>query len=112
MRIASPGCRAGLLRCFIADELKQRLDGRPSINIIERNQTTLFCIGKNWVLRIHKFDEGCRTAKNETQVCMNLNGNDLSVAGLPGIPESATVIFLGYIEIVAHRFTRNAAFMP
>jgi hypothetical protein len=96
-------CRATMLRCFIAEELKMRLDGRPGIKIIEANQTTVICIGHSWLLKVHKFDEECHKAMNETQMCLGLSENDLHALPLPGLPESATVVFLGYIEILGER---------
>jgi hypothetical protein len=97
------GCRANMLRCFIADELKQRLDGKSGIKIIEDQQTTAICFGYNWLLKVHKFDEECHAAINRTQTCLDLNDNDLYDVKLPGIPENATVVFLGYIEILGDR---------
>jgi hypothetical protein len=95
--------RAGLIRCLIADALKKLLDGRPGIHIEERHQTTHFYFGHDWMLQIHKFDDGCRSAVNSTQRGLDLNDNDLETVDLPGIPPSATVIFLGYIENVGDR---------
>lgn len=91
-------CRAGMLRCLIADELKKRLAGRPGIAIDDRHQTTMFCIGHDWVVRVHKLDAGSRSATNETQRSLDLNDNDLQDVDLPGIPPSATVLTLGYVE--------------
>jgi hypothetical protein len=64
------GARAFLIRDFIVDELKKLLDGRPGIAITEGNQTTLFCCGQNWVLQVHKLDEGCCSAPNATQMSL------------------------------------------
>jgi len=94
-------CRANILRCLIADEVKQRVDGRPGVAITEARQTTMISFGPDWLLMVHKLDEGDCTAPNDTQMCLSLNDNDLN--GLPGIPESATVVYLGYIEIVGDR---------
>jgi hypothetical protein len=93
-------CRANIMRCLIANELKKALDGRPGIKIIEGGQTTTICVGQNWVLKVHKFDEECHTAINDNQTSLALNDNDLGMALLPGMPETATVVFLGYIEII------------
>lgn len=96
-------CRANMMRCLIADEVKKALDGLPGIKIIEGNQTTVICIGQNWILKIHKFDEECHTATNDNQTSLALNDNDLELVQLPGMPETATVVFLGYIEILGDR---------
>jgi hypothetical protein len=81
-----------------------RLDHRehgPGITISDEQQTTTILFDKNWVLKIHKLDEGGNTAPNDTQLSLNLNDNDLY--GLPGLPPTATAINLGYIEIVGDR---------
>lgn len=93
--------RAGVFRCFIADELKQRLDGRPGVRIEEAFQTDTVYFGQNWLLRVHKLDEGGQTAPNGTQTRMDLDDNDMQC--MPGFPEAPTVVYLGYIEIVADR---------
>jgi hypothetical protein len=93
--------RAGVIRCLIADELKQLVDGRPGVSIVEAQQTTTISIGPNWLVKIHKLDEGGQTAPNDTQARMDLDDNDLNC--LPGMPDTATVVYLGYIEIVADR---------
>ena len=46
-------------------------------------------------------DEGGTVATNNTQLRLSLDENDLAQVSLFGLPDSATVVYLGYVENVA-----------
>lgn len=93
-----PGTRSRVIRDYIASELRRLMDGRRGIHVIDGNQTTLFCIGQNWAVQVHKFDDAGDIAKNYTQASMDLRENVIDQACLPNVPEAATVLFLGYVN--------------
>lgn len=99
------GSRAFLVRDLMNDELKQRLDKVPGIEIVPKGQKTLFCIGTDWVVQVHKLNAAAAHATNDTQACLFMAQNDLEQADLPGIPEEATLVVLGYRENVIERMT-------
>ncbi len=97
-----PHTRASLIRDFIVDELKIRIDGKPRVRILEKNQTTYFCIG-NWVVVVHKLHDDYTITLNRTQIALELNGNFSVQLELPEISATATVLQLGYLESLADR---------
>jgi hypothetical protein len=96
--------RANLIRDFAVDELRKGLDGRPLVRIIDENQTAYIYIGIDWMIVVHKLHEDFTIALNDNQVSLGLNDNQPVQSGLPGIPDEATVLQLGYVETLADRF--------
>jgi len=91
--------RARIIRDRVAQELRMSLSGKSEVNIVEKNQTTYFCIGKNWAIIVHKIHENGTVAINKTNLSINFNDNDRQ-DDLPYIPSKATVLHLGYTETV------------
>lgn len=90
--------RANIMCDLIGDELKRLIGGKAKVGIIDHFAVASFYFGSNWVVRVHKMDADCRVATNDTQICLQLNENDLDDISLPGVDEKASVVFLGYID--------------
>ena len=98
----SPRSRANVLCDFIGDELGKSFLGRPKIAATHSYGVASYAIDQDWLLRVHKMDKSGSVATNNTQLCLALKDNDLAEAVLLGVPRSATVVYLGYIENVAN----------
>jgi hypothetical protein len=96
--VLEKGTRSRVIRDFIAHELRIVFDGQREIHVDDSNQTTLFCIGQNWAIQVHKLDDSGEVAKNYTQLSMDLRSNEIDQGSLPNVPEAATILFLGYVE--------------
>jgi hypothetical protein len=96
--VLEKGTRSRVIRDYIAAELRIAFDGQRGVHIDDSNQTTLFCIGQNWAIQVHKLDDAGEVAKNYTQLSMDLRSNEIDQESLPNVPEAATVLFLGYVE--------------
>jgi hypothetical protein len=94
--------RANVLCDFIGDELGELLLGKPKVSVTHSYGVASYAIDQDWLLRVHKMDEAGMFATNDTQLCLALKDNDLAEATLFGVPQSATVVYLGYIENVAN----------
>lgn len=95
------GSRANLLCDWIGDELKKLIAGLPEIGVVDRFDVACFHFGPEWAMKVHKLDAKGFSATNDTQTCLELNDNNLRAATIPGIPEDATYVSLGYIDIPA-----------
>ncbi len=96
--VLEKGTRSRIIRDYIAAELRTAFDRQRQVHIEDSNQTTLFCIGQNWAIQVHKLDEAGEVAKNYTQLAMDLRSNEIDQESLPNVPGSATVLFLGYVD--------------
>jgi hypothetical protein len=94
--------RANVLCDYIGDELGKLLLGKPKIAVTYSYGVASYAIDQEWLLRVHKMDEAGSVATNNTELCLALKDNDLAEATLLGVPPSATVVYLGYIENVAN----------
>jgi hypothetical protein len=101
MHRTSGRSRANILCDWIGDELRKGLIGKTNIAFPDHYKTMSIAIGQNWYLRAHKLNEGGIVAVNDTQTCLAFVDNDLKDAVIPGFPDSATVIYLGYVENVS-----------
>src|SRR5262245_50588083 len=102
MHRTSSRSRANVLCDWIGDEIGQRLGDEAKVTPVRAHGVTSFAIGENWLLRVHKLDESGGSAINDTQLRLALEDNDLSQISLFGMPESATLVYVGYIENVAN----------
>jgi hypothetical protein len=101
MHRTSRRSRANMLCDWIGDELGKELIGKSGIQSINTYGVPSFAIDQNWLIRVHKMDEGGTVATNNTQLRLSLDENDLAQVSLFGLPDSATVVYLGYVENVA-----------
>ncbi len=100
VHVFDPGTRVRMIRDYVVHELRRLMDGKRDTHIENANQTTLFAISQNWIVQVHKVDEGNEIAKNFTQISMDLRDNKITAEVqemLPGLPAKATVLFLGYV---------------
>lgn len=93
------GTRANMLCDLIGDELRKRFDGMSGVKCFDRYKVLNLEFGTsepnwkaNWMMKAHKVDEDFKSSPNDTQLCLDLNDNN--VERLP-FPE-ATVIYVGY----------------
>ena len=87
-----------MVRDLAVNELRRELDGRRGVQIVDGNQTTLICVGQNWVIQVHKLDEAGDIARNFTQLAIDLRDGAIPQQLLPNLPPEATVLFLGHVE--------------
>jgi hypothetical protein len=97
-----PGTQTRALRDYVVYELRRVMDGKSKVKIIDENQTTFFCADQNWIIQVHKLDEGNEVAKNFNQTSMDLRSNKVpQETTLPNLPATATVVFLGHVPNIA-----------
>lgn len=102
MHRTSGRSRANVLCDWIGDEVSKIMDGKPGVVVTSSYGVSSIALGQEWLLRVHKMNEDGAVATNNTQLRLALEENDLAQGSLFGVPPSATLVYLGYVENVAN----------